>query len=81
LKWIGIAIVLAPVSFALTIALLPLWAWVERAFGLESMGHSGPAEWCYAASYAATLALAFLVIQLRRRRRSREARRASEAKS
>ena len=81
MKWIGIAIVLAPVSFALTIALLPLWAWVERAFGIESIGHSGPAEWCYAAGYGVTLALAFLVIQSRRRRRSREAKRSQEAES
>ncbi|MCI0625601.1 MAG: hypothetical protein L0387_28805 [Acidobacteria bacterium] len=32
------------VSIVLTIALLPLWRWTEDRFGVESVGHSDPAE-------------------------------------
>ena len=37
----------APASIVITLFLLPLWSWVEDASGVESIGHSGPAEWCY----------------------------------
>ena len=36
-----------PVTFAATIALLPLWSTIERRYGIESVGHSGPADWCF----------------------------------
>ncbi|HSF93618.1 MAG TPA: hypothetical protein VLA52_01220 [Thermohalobaculum sp.] len=39
--------VLLPVSFVLTILLVPLWRYVESDLGIESIGHSGPAEWCF----------------------------------
>jgi len=29
--------------------LCPFWDWVETKYGVESLGHSGPALWCYAA--------------------------------
>lgn len=40
-----------PVSIALTILLFPFWRWIEETFSFESIGHSGPAEWCYVATY------------------------------
>ncbi|MEQ1511221.1 MAG: hypothetical protein ABL934_00925 [Lysobacteraceae bacterium] len=43
-----------PVSVATTLLLLPLWSWIEAHWGLESLGHSGPADWCYFAIYATT---------------------------
>ena len=43
----GLAAVCLPVAFVLTLLLLPLWSWIEGAYGLESVGHSGPADWCY----------------------------------
>ena len=45
--------VCAPLSVLLTIALLPTWSWLEATTGLESVGHSGPAGWCYLTVYAA----------------------------
>lgn len=35
------------VAFWVTIFLVPLWRWIERDFGIEAIGHSGPAEWCF----------------------------------
>jgi hypothetical protein len=40
-----------PVSVLITLLLLPLWRWIEGSYGLESIGHSGPAEWCYVATF------------------------------
>ena len=28
--------------------LAPVWSAIERRWGIESLGHSGPATWCYA---------------------------------
>jgi len=48
---IVVCILSAPIAVGITIALLPLWRWVEATFGVESVGHSGPAGWCYLATY------------------------------
>jgi len=53
----GILAVSAPVSIVATVALFPFWRWLEENFGLESVGHSGPAEWCFLATYLACVAL------------------------
>jgi hypothetical protein len=53
----GIFLVSAPFSVVATILLLPLWSWVEASFGIESVGHSGPAEWCYAVIYLLFVAI------------------------
>jgi len=42
-----ILLICIPVSVVATILLLPLWRWLEKTYGLEAVGHSGPAEWCY----------------------------------
>lgn len=45
---IGVIVLLGvPVTFVATIALLPLWSMIERRYGIESVGHSGPADWCF----------------------------------
>jgi hypothetical protein len=41
-----------PVAFVVTLALYPLWSWIEATFGIESVGHSGPADWTFLATYA-----------------------------
>ena len=41
------AVISLPLGIILTIVLLPLWSWVEATTGIESVGHSGPADWCY----------------------------------
>ena len=40
-----------PIAVVLTIATSPLWLWAESQFKIEAYGHSGPAEWCYLATY------------------------------
>lgn len=44
---VGVALVSVPVGLILTFFLAPFWTWVEATVGIESIGHSGPAEWCY----------------------------------
>ncbi|HKS06386.1 MAG TPA: hypothetical protein VJR92_08750 [Gemmatimonadaceae bacterium] len=46
----------APIAFIATFALMPLWSWIERTTGFESVGHSGPASWCFVAVYSALVA-------------------------
>lgn len=57
--WVRIAFLALclPLSFIITIALLPLWSWIEATYAIESVGHSGPADWCFWAVYAALIAL------------------------
>jgi hypothetical protein len=31
--------------------LLPFWGWIEEEYGIESVGHSGPADWCFSAVF------------------------------
>ena len=45
--WILSVPVAAVVKFFLT----PLWSWIELTYQIESIGHSGPAEWCFVAVY------------------------------
>ncbi len=46
-----------PAGLAVTIGLFPFWDWLERTTGLESVGHSGPAEWCYLVVYSISVAV------------------------
>ncbi len=59
-----------PVSFILTFLLMPLWSWVEARFGIESVGHSGPADWCFWFVYSLLLLACFFFFQLHRIRKS-----------
>jgi hypothetical protein len=38
---------MAAFSLATTVLMFPLWSWLESVAGIESVGHSGPAGWCY----------------------------------
>jgi len=58
-----------PVTFIVTVLLYPLWSWIESSYGIESVGHSGPAEWCFMLVYAVCVA-AFLPLVWRGWRRS-----------
>jgi hypothetical protein len=42
---------LLPVAFLLTFMIFPFWSWFEGVTGIESFGHSGPADWCYVFDY------------------------------
>jgi len=65
LRWIvrvGVsALAAAPLSVVTTLLLLPVWRWLEATTGIESIGHSGPAAWCYGASFLAWLAMLIVV--------------------
>src|SRR5215831_11863955 len=44
-------VLLIPAGVVLTLLLFPLWSWIENTWNIESVGHSGPADWCYIATY------------------------------
>jgi hypothetical protein len=55
-----------PLSILITILLSPFWSWFEASTGIESLGHSGPAEWCYLVIFllfVAAVATTFLIYQ------------------
>ena len=62
-----------PLSAVTTLALLPLWRLVEERYGIESVGHSGPADWCFILIYALYLTAGACVfaLHLRRKRTAR----------
>ena len=53
----GIIVLNLPVAFVLTMMLAPFWSTIERRWGIESLGHSGPAPWCYSVVYPCAVAL------------------------
>ena len=63
------AAVALPLSAVTTLALLPLWRVVEERYGIESVGHSGPADWCFILIYALWLTAGAGVLALRLRRK------------
>jgi len=65
---LGLAAVMIPVSVVITILLLPLWSGIEARWQIESIGHSGPADWCFVAVYATGLLLAAAAWVAARRR-------------
>ncbi len=46
-----LAVIAVPVSFIITFVLAPFWNWFESVTGIESIGHSGPANWCFILDY------------------------------
>lgn len=66
---IVIALLLVVGSFVLaaitTIALMPVWRWTESTQGIEAVGHSGPAAWCYIVVWAVILGAGLGVYRLR----------------
>ena len=43
---LGLTAVAMPVALAVTLLLVPVWSSLERTTGIESVGHSGLADWC-----------------------------------
>jgi hypothetical protein len=63
----AIVLIGVPISLAATFALMPLWSMFERRYGIESVGHSGPSDWCFWVVFGVYLCLAAMVaIGLRR---------------
>ena len=52
-----------PLAFVLTFLLAPLWSWIEATYGIESIGHSGPADWCFYAVYGVLIAAGTLMLR------------------
>ena len=69
LTLLAIIVIAAPLSAAVTILLFPFWSWLEVSVGIESVGHSGPAEWCYAVVFFLLVAGGALTLLTRRRGR------------
>jgi len=60
--WVfGVLVVSVPACFVITFTLSPLWSWIEERYGIESMGHSGPADWCFWTVYAFVVAVLLLI--------------------
>ena len=51
LSAVGILLLSIPLAAAITILLAPFWTWIETTYGIESIGHSGPADWCFEAVF------------------------------
>mgnify|MGYP003345110767 CR=1 FL=1 len=69
MRWLKFSLGLIPVvpvtlflAFWVTILLVPLWRWIEADFGIEAIGHSGPAEWCFYLVFAILLAPALYLL-------------------
>jgi H+/Cl- antiporter ClcA len=58
-------VVTAPLSVIITALLFPFWSWLESFSGIESVGHSGPAGWCYLLIFMALLAALAATVVLR----------------
>jgi hypothetical protein len=58
-----------PLSVVLTLLLFPLWRWLEATYCIESVGHSGPAEWCYLVTFLASVVISSCagIVVMRRR--------------
>lgn len=65
-RWLLLALMLLPLAGIATCMLVPAWDRFESATGIESLGHSGPAGWCYAAVYGVLLALTLFFTARRR---------------
>ncbi len=65
LKGAAIAIVillfLVPLTVVIALFSIPMLDWFEGRFGIESIGHSGPAEWVYLTIYGILVVLAGMV--------------------
>jgi FtsH-binding integral membrane protein len=44
---LGLLVASVPLGVVVTLALLPVWRWLEERYAIESVGHGGPAAWCY----------------------------------
>ena len=53
----GIIVLDLPVAFVLTMMLQPFWSAIERRWGIESVGHSGPATWCFVLVFVCVVVL------------------------
>jgi H+/Cl- antiporter ClcA len=55
-------IIAAPIALVATFLMSPFWNWLEMETGIECMGHSGPADWCFLVIYLLLFLLAGTII-------------------
>jgi H+/Cl- antiporter ClcA len=65
---IGVALLSIPVAIIVAILLVPFWSWLEATSGIESLGHSGPAEWCYLVVYILVVSICGWIWMLLRKK-------------
>jgi len=65
---LAVFIACLPIAILVTILLSPLWSWIEATYGIESIGHSGPSDWCFYLVYGLldAIVFAFILVYLRR---------------
>jgi hypothetical protein len=56
---LALCLLTAPLAVVATFLLTPLWRWLEATTAIESIGHSGPSDWCFVAVYSFTLVASF----------------------
>ena len=64
---LAVLVVCMPIAFLITMLLIPLWSWIEATYGIESIGHSGPSDWCFYLVYGVTSTVAFVLVHSIRR--------------
>jgi uncharacterized BrkB/YihY/UPF0761 family membrane protein len=57
LSLVVVLVLCALLAIILTFVVSLFWSWLEANYGIEAMGHSGPAEWCYVATYVSCVLL------------------------
>lgn len=62
-EYIVPAIIFVPASAIITFIIPSFWDWFEATTGIESIGHFGPAIWCFIAVYALLMFL-FVTYQI-----------------
>jgi hypothetical protein len=68
----GLLIACVPAAFVVTLLLFPLWGMIEARFGIEAVGHSGPADWCFWLVYAVLGSTGLAALLLRARKPARD---------
>ena len=61
---LAVLVVCVPIAFIVTILLSPFWSWIEATYGIESIGHSGPSDWCFYVVYGVLNALVLAIIRV-----------------
>ena len=74
---LGIALISIPVALLLTLLLVPFWSWLEVTTGYESLGHSGPAGWCFLAVYLLVVSIGGVIWSLEKARKARRSTRSA----
>jgi len=59
---LALGIICIPTALIITVLSNPLVLWIEKTFSIESVGHSGPAEWCYIAVYLLLISVSGLIL-------------------